>query len=181
MLGAIDNPVPASKVKAAALIAKLESEYKDSRDLSQPSFRPGSAFGGAEAKDGEILARSVYITFKPNEYVFDTNYDNRIPQIVEEIGKLSGAFGNAYVVVEGNTDASKKGLVPADLVRELSFNRANAVKQALIDKYGFNPNKFKVVGNGWDNPVAGMTDPSNAEHNKRNRRVEIKVFPLEGE
>ncbi len=36
-------------------------------------------------------------------------------------------------------------------------------------------------GNGGDNPVPGMTDPSNAEHNKKNRRVEVKVFPLEKE
>jgi hypothetical protein len=38
-----------------------------------------------------------------------------------------------------------------------------------------------VVGNGWDNPVPGMTDPSNVEHNRKNRRVEVKVFPLEKE
>ena len=37
----------------------------------------------------------------------------------------------------------------------------------------------------WDlcdednNPLPGSTDPSNAEHNKKNRRVEVKVFPLE--
>ncbi len=40
------------------------------------------------------------------------------------------------------------------------------------------PDETKVTGNGWDNPVPGMTDPSNAEHNKKNRRVEVKVFPL---
>ena len=50
-----------------------------------------------------------------------------------------------------------------------------------MDKYKFDPNKFKVVGNGWDNPAAGSTDASNAEHNKRNRRVEVKVFPLESQ
>ena len=27
--------------------------------------------------------------------------------------------------------------------------------------------------------LPGYTDPSNAEHNKKNRRVEVKVFPLE--
>jgi len=37
------------------------------------------------------------------------------------------------------------------------------------------------LGNGWDNPVPGMTDSSNLEHNKRNRRVEVKVFALEKE
>jgi len=41
------------------------------------------------------------------------------------------------------------------------------------------PTSLKVVGNGWDNPLPGNTDPGNAEHNKKNRRVEVKVFPLE--
>ena len=78
-------------------------------------------------------------------------------------------------------DRSRKGVVPPDLVRQLSYDRADAVRKSIIDKYKFDPNKFKVLGNGWDNPVAGMTDPSNPEHNKKNRRVEVKVFPLEKE
>jgi len=50
-----------------------------------------------------------------------------------------------------------------------------------MNKYKFDPNNFKVIGNGWDNPAAGMTDPGNLDHNKKNRRVEVKVFPLEKE
>ncbi len=55
------------------------------------------------------------------------------------------------------------------------------MRKAILEKYKFDPNKFKVIGNGWDNPVAGCTDASNPEHNKKNRRVEVKVFPLEKE
>ena len=93
--------------------------------------------------------------------------------------KLAGTFGNAYIVIEGNTDGSRKGVVPADLVRQLSYDRADSVRKAILLKYKFDPNKFKVVGNGWDNPLPGCTDPSNPENNKKNRRVEVKVFPLE--
>jgi outer membrane protein OmpA-like peptidoglycan-associated protein len=113
--------------------------------------------------------------------VLNAEYDSTIPKVLDEIGKLAGTFGNAYIVIEGNTDASRKGVVPPDLVRQLSYDRADAVRKSIIDKYKFDPNKFKVLGNGWDNPVAGMTDPSNADHNKKNRRVEVKVFPLEKE
>src|SRR5258708_11925341 len=96
---------------------------------------------------------------------------------MEEIGKLAGAFGNAYIVVEGNSDGSRKGVVPPDLVRQLSYDRADAVRKAVLAKYKFDPNKFKVVGNGWDNPVAGMTDSSNPEHNRKNRRGAKKKIP----
>ena len=130
---------------------------------------------------GEILTKAVIIQFQPNSAVLNGEYDATIPQTLEEIGKLAGSFGNAYLAIEGNADASKKGLVPADLVRQLSYDRADAVRKTIIDKYKFDPNKFKVIGNGWDNPVAGCTDPSNVEHNRKNRRVEVKVFPLERE
>ncbi len=180
-LGAITNPVAAAKVKAAQLLAKMSEEYKDVRDMSQATFRPGAIFKSAEAESGEILTKSVIITFPPNKTTIDAAYDAGIPQVMEEIGKLAGAFGNAYIVVEGNTDATRKGIVPPDLVRQLSYDRADSVRRAILEKYKFDPNKFKVIGNGWDNPVQGMTDASNLEHNKKNRRVEVKVFPLEKE
>lgn len=180
-LGAMAVPVPAAKVKAAGILAKMADEYRDVRDLSQPTFKPGMVFKLAEADTGEILTKAVIIHFQPNSAVLNAEYDPSIPQTLEEIGKLAGSFGNAYVVIEGNADSSKKGLVPADLVRQLSYDRADAVRRSIIDRYKFDPNKFKVIGNGWDNPLPGCTDPSNVEHNRKNRRVEVKVFPLEKE
>jgi outer membrane protein OmpA-like peptidoglycan-associated protein len=99
--------------------------------------------------------------------------------LLDEVGKMAGSFGNAYIVIEGNTDASRKGVVPADLVRQLSYERAASVKKSLLEKFKFHPDKFKVIGNGWDNPLPGLSDSSNADNNKKNRRVEIKVFRLE--
>ena len=179
-LGTISTTVPAAKVKAHAVLAALSESYKDVRDLSQPTFKPDALLKmSAEAGAGQILTKAVMISFEPNKYVLNPEYDATIPATLEEIGKLAGRFGNAYIIIEGNTDASRKGIVPSDLVRQLSYDRADAVRKAIMDKYKFDPNKFKVVGNGWDNPLAGSTDPGNAEHNKRNRRVEVKVFPLE--
>ena len=180
-LGVIDAPVPSAKIKAATILAKMSEEYREVKDLSQPSFRPGALFKTAEADSGEILTKSVIISFEPNKTVLNAEYDANIPMVMEEIGKLAGTFGNAYIVIEGNTDASRKGVVPSDLVRQLSYDRADSVRKAILNKFKFDPNKFKVIGNGWDNPLAACTDPSNPEHNKKNRRVEIKVFPLEKE
>jgi NitT/TauT family transport system substrate-binding protein len=180
-LGTISATVPASKVKAGSVLAGMSEAYKDVRDLSQPTFRPDALTKmSAEAGPGQgLLTKAVQISFEPNAYNLNTNYDPTIPATLEEIGKLAGKFGNAYIIIEGNTDASRKGIVPADLVRQLSYDRADAVRKAIMEKYKFDPNKFKVVGNGWDNPLPASTDPSNPDNNKRNRRVEVKVFPLE--
>src|SRR6185436_3601437 len=109
-LGAIDTPVQPAKTKAAAILAKLSEEYKEVRDVSQPTFKPGALFKTAEADSSEILTKSVIISFEPNKAVLNAEYDSSIPATMEEIGKLAGAFGNAYIVVEGNTDGSRKGV-----------------------------------------------------------------------
>ena len=179
-LGTISSSVPPDKVKAASVLSAMAEAYKDVRDLSQPTFRPDALTRlSAEAGSGQVLTKAVMISFEPNKSVLNAEYDTSIPGTLEEIGRLAGKFGNAYIIIEGNTDASRKGIVPSDLVRQLSYDRADAVRRAIMDKYKFDPNKFKVVGNGWENPLPGCTDPSNAEHNKKNRRVEVKVFPLE--
>ncbi len=179
-LGTVSSVVPAAKVKASKVLAAMSETYKDVRDLSQPTFKPDALTKmSAEAGPGQILTKAVMISFEPNKSTLNPEYDTTIPATLEEIGKLAGRFGNAYIIIEGNTDASRKGIVPADLVRQLSYDRADSVRKSIMDKYKFDPNKFKVVGNGWDNPLPASTDPSNADHNKRNRRVEVKVFPLE--
>ncbi len=61
-------------------------------------------------------------------------------------------------------------------MQELSLRRANAVKQALIRKFPtLQPNQFTTVGRGWDRPA----DAERPEQPAKNRRVEIKVYPLE--
>ena len=49
------------------------------------------------------------------------------------------------------------------------------IKNALIDKYKFDPDKFSIEGKGWDEPA----DPKDAQNQALNRRVEISVYPPE--
>jgi NitT/TauT family transport system substrate-binding protein len=61
-------------------------------------------------------------------------------------------------------------------VQELSANRANAVKEAIVRRFPtLQPNQFSTAGIGWDRPA----DSSDPENNAKNRRVEIKVYPAE--
>ncbi len=143
-----------------------------------------------QGEKDEILTKTVVIHFFPNSWDLNKKvtrtadngkeveelYDPNVDFVVEEIGKLAGQYGAARIVIEGHTDASMKGQVPKSLVQELSLNRANSVKEALVRKFPtLQPNQFSTAGIGWDRP-ADDSDPDNAA---KNRRVEIKVYPAE--
>jgi ABC-type nitrate/sulfonate/bicarbonate transport system substrate-binding protein len=180
--------VPFDQVMDFSIIDKLsqEEKYSSQEDEYTVKFVPKATteIQGAE----EILTNTVVIHFFPNswdlykkiteregekdvEKLYDPNVDN----ILEEIAKLAGQFGAARVVIEGHTDSSMRGSAPESLVKELSQNRAAAVKEALVNKYKLDANQFNVEGMGWDRP-ADSTDPMNQA---KNRRVEIKVYPAE--
>ena len=90
--------------------------------------------------------------------------------------KKSPELRNLKFIVEGHTDGSMKGQVPKSMVQELSLNRANAVKEAIVRKFAsLQPNQFSAAGMGWDRPF----DPADPDNAAKNRRVEIKVYPAE--
>jgi flagellar motor protein MotB len=139
-----------------------------------------------QAESSEILTKTVVVQFFPNSDDLNKTvlspdgtsvpYDPNVDAVVEEIGKLSAQYGNARVIIEGHTDASMRGQVDPSAVKELSLRRANAVKQALVRKFPkLQPNQFVAAGLGWDRPA----DPADAANNAKNRRVEVKVYPLE--
>jgi OOP family OmpA-OmpF porin len=107
---------------------------------------------------------------------FDTNsarmsLDSRA--VVDEIGDFLKAYGNTVVDIDGNTDSS--GARARNV--ELSKERAEAVKQYLIDKYGFPTTRMRTAGNGPDRPLA---DNSTPEGREKNRRTDIKVYANPG-
>ncbi|MEN6452287.1 MAG: phosphate ABC transporter substrate-binding/OmpA family protein [Thermoguttaceae bacterium] len=189
-IGTIQNPaVRFDQVMDFSIIQKLgnEEKYSSQRDEYQTQFA-AKTVGEIRAESPEILTNTVVIHFYPNDWNLnkkvtkDVNgktveepYDPNVDNVLEGVAKLIGQFGAARVVIEGHTDSSQKGQVPVDLVKELSMNRANAVKEALVQKYNIEPNRLLVDGLGWDRPA----DLANPLDQAKNRRVEIKVYPAE--
>ncbi|MEP6690133.1 MAG: phosphate ABC transporter substrate-binding/OmpA family protein [Gemmatimonadaceae bacterium] len=186
-LGAITTATPFDQVMDFSVVQKLskEAKYAASKDEYQTTFVPTNA-STVQAESNEILTKTVVIQFFPNSDSIDKvvtlpdgrkqPYDPNAPNVVEEIGRLAGQYGNARIVIEGHTDGSMRGQIDPSAVKELSLRRANAVKQSLTRKFkSLQPNQFVTNGLGWDRP-ADATDPTN---HAKNRRVEVKVYPLE--
>ena len=189
-INAVTQQTPFDQVMDFSVMQKLGSEqkYASQKNEYDIQFAPASA-GTVQGEKEEILTKTVVIHFFPNSWDLtkkvtrsadgkdvEEMYDPNVGFVVEEIGKLAGQYGAARIVIEGHTDASMKASVPKSLVQELSLNRANAVKEAILRKFpSLQPNQFSTSGLGWDRPA----DPSDPENNAKNRRVEVKVYPAE--
>lgn len=189
-VGTIQNPpVRFDQVMDFSVIQKLgnDERYKSQRDEYQIQLAPKTV-GEIRAESPEILTNTVVIHFDSNDWDLHKKitrkvdgkdveqlYDPNVDNVLEGVAKLVGEFGAARVIVEGHTDSSMRGQVPTDAVKELSMNRANAVKEALVQKFNLEPNRLIADGLGWDRPA----DPANPFDQAKNRRVEIKVYPAE--
>ena len=104
---------------------------------------------------------------------------------------MAGQFGAARIVIEGHTDSSMKDRVPESSVQELSANRANSVKEAILKKFPtLQPNQFTVQGNPGNSvsvtPVSGfigdiwvLVGATDDASNPLNRRFAYQYFKVQ--
>lgn len=107
--------------------------------------------------------RSIY--FDPNSARM--SLDSRA--VVDELAGIMRAYENTIVDIEGNTDSTGSRAYNVELSRQ----RANAVRDYLIQKYRFPAARLKTAGNGPDKPIDSN---ATAEGREKNRRTDIKVY-----
>jgi OOP family OmpA-OmpF porin len=89
--------------------------------------------------------------------------------VVDELAGTMRAYENTVVDIEGNTDSTGS----REYNLELSHQRADAVRDYLIQRYGFPSARLRTAGNGPDKPLATN---GTAEGREKNRRTDIKVY-----
>ena len=116
-----------------------ESEFK---------FAPATA---SEITKPAMATRMVSINFATGSFLLDNDAKTIIDR---EVGPMAKGWKGAKMRIEGNTDIT--GVYKSNV--GLSKQRANAVADYLVKTFGFDRNKFIIVGNGPDKPANGSTD-----------------------
>jgi NitT/TauT family transport system substrate-binding protein len=145
----------------------------DRRYITALSGKFSNAVSEAPITYKEPPKGAVPIATERRAIYFDPNsarmgLDSRA--VVDEVGELMRLYENTVVDIGGNTDSTGS----RDLNMTLSKQRADAVKQYLIEKYHFPPERMRTEGNGPDKPVDTNDTPEGRE---KNRRTDIKVYP----
>ncbi len=186
----IDSPVRFDQVMDFRYLQAIDKKglFKDDKDEYAATFVPQSYT--KVTAEAPILTQELRINFYPNSAnlfeparnelgaaVEGKLYDPLVEKTIGRAAVTAGQFDRAVIAITGHADSSMKGKVPFEAVQQLSEARAGAVRDELIKKYKFDPNKFVVKGMGWNQPF-DANDPNN---HFLNRRVEIAVYPPEGD
>ena len=149
------------------------NDWADTRFLSAlASFYPGQKVEEAQIaakapseKDRAIINKQVQIHFTPgSDEIMPGSYF-----VLDALGDTMTSFGNTYLRVEGNTDAT--GSPTANMT--LSERRALAVKNYITKNFpNIPPSRFQTIGRGSTNPIAENTTEAGRQ---LNRRTDIRV------
>lgn len=158
-LGFVDGNIPSwraisyPRLVMKANLSGAEHEAEGAKKFTKVSEKE------ADKKEA-IATKRLSINFRTGEYQLDENAKYIIDKDFVQIAK---AFGNARIRIEGNTDnvGSRSSNV------SLSKKRAQAVADYLSSEHNMDRNRFIVVGNGPDNPVASNDTASGKAKNRR--------------
>jgi NitT/TauT family transport system substrate-binding protein len=138
----------------------LAAEYP-----GQKVEEPRIAAKAPSEKDRAIINKQIQIHFTPgSDEIMAGSFI-----VLDALGESMTSFGNTYLRVEGNTDAT--GSPTANMT--LSEKRALAVKNYILQNFpNIEPARFQTIGRGSTNPVA---DNATEAGRQLNRRTDIKV------
>ena len=127
---------------------------------------PGTPAGTAVDKDGcpippEKVSMTLAIQFDSGKADIKSKYHEEIGKVADFLKKYPKATGT----IEGHTDNVGK----AAMNQKLSLQRAESVRNYIVQKFGIDPARLSAKGYGMTRPIA---DNKTAEGRKKNRRIE---------
>jgi NitT/TauT family transport system substrate-binding protein len=158
--GLVTRSVEAKDWADSRFLQALAADYP-----GQKVEEPKLAAKAPSEKDRAIINKQIQIHFTPgSDEIMAGSFI-----VLDSLGETMTSFGNTYLRVEGNTDAT--GSQKTNLT--LSERRALAVKDYILKNF---PNvesaRFQTIGHGAANPVA---DNATETGRQLNRRTDIKV------
>ena len=157
-------------VWGAALGALAGGAIGTYMDNQEEAFREELAGSGVEVyREGDNIRLSIpgNITFSTGSAAIVTNFY----PVLEDVAKVLNRYEKTKLSIEGHTDS----VGDANYNTQLSIQRANSVANYLQGT-SVATNRLQTLGMGESQPVASN---DTAQGRQQNRRVELRVIPLQ--
>ncbi len=163
-IGVIDGKIQSWRTLANSSIVKgLKMETPEQNAEGAVTFTKATK----EVETAEAVStKGAPISFRSGEFKLD---DNAKYIIDNEFLDLAKSFAKARIRIEGNTDSQGNKALNI----KLSKKRAKSVVNYLISEHGFDANRFIIIGNGPDKPIA---DNNTEEGRSKNRRTDFEIL-----
>ena len=162
--GYISQPVSPAVAKETGVLQQLCSSGTCRRvhDTTPPPPPNLCSQAGVETKH-------VTINFATGK----SDLDPQAKQVInDDVSLLPQTLANAYVCLEGNTDSTGNPAVNMTLSRD----RAEKVREELVNHFKLQANQLVSIGYGRNNPICRE---KTAECYAKNRRTDVKVVPMD--
>lgn len=157
-------------VWGAALGAIAGSAIGGYMDKQEQEFRDELANSGVEVyREGDSIRLSI-----PGNITFSTDSTNIVTgfyPVLDDVAKVLNRYEKTKLSIEGHTDSQGDEAYN----QALSIRRANSVANYLVST-GVLQRRLQTLGYGETQPVASN---GNAADRQKNRRVELRVIPLQ--
>ena len=164
----IDNPV------AEKPIAVPLSQSVDVQKEVTPVKETSSAIEQTTVSKGEPVPENASITLNVQ---FDTGKANIKPKYHNDIKRIADAmskYTSTSVVIEGHTDNIGKEVANV----KLSYLRAANIKAYLVQKFGIDSSRIRVIGYDYQKPIASNKTAQGRQANRRGEtQIETNVSP----
>lgn len=157
------KPAAVAAVVAPVVVAEKDSDgdgVLDSKDQcpETPTTHKVDTVG-CSLKLTETVAIELNITFDSAKSIIKPAFESE----VAKLATFMNQYADTVVTIEGHTDSQG-----ADTYNQsLSQSRADAVKVALISKYGISADRVNSIGYGEAKPIADNTTAAGREQNRR--------------
>ena len=111
-----------------------------------------------------VVTIALNVEFDTNKAVVKDIYKSEIKKVAD----FMKTYPNTTAVIEGHTD----NVDSAEYNQKLSAERANSVKQYLINNFGIKASRLSAVGYGMTRPIASN---KTEEGRQKNRRVQAVI------
>jgi OOP family OmpA-OmpF porin len=145
---------------APATVAIRQDVVVTAKSAADPSKSASSTITLQPAKPVEKVSLTIDVLFDTAKAVVKPAYDAEIKKVADFMNTYTGAKAE----IEGHTDSAGN----AAYNQTLSQQRADAVRQYLIDKYHIDAARLTAKGYGPTQPIA---DNKTKEGRAKNRRV----------
>lgn len=140
-------------------------------DRQEQEFRDELAESGVQViRDGDTIRLQLpsNITFAISSATISSSFN----PVLVDVARVLNKYDKTTLLIEGHTDNTGA----ADYNQQLSLNRANSVRNRLLDQ-SVDARRVTTEGYGPSMPVA---DNNTEAGRQLNRRVELRIIPNEG-